>query len=104
MANDINTLRDNLFETLAALKDKDNPMALDRARAISEVAQTIINSAKVEVDFIKHARGKSISGFIENQGDSNSDISGPQVIKDDRTGKTTVEMVNGARITRHITR
>ena len=28
-------------------------MALDRAEAISKVAQTVINSAKVEVDFLK---------------------------------------------------
>jgi len=28
-------------------------MDLDRARVISEVAQTIINSAKVEVDLVK---------------------------------------------------
>jgi hypothetical protein len=46
-------LRDHLFETLEALKDPDNPMELDRAKAISEVAQTIINAARVEVDLVK---------------------------------------------------
>jgi hypothetical protein len=51
--NKITDLRDHLFETLEALKDPDNPMALDRARVISEVAQTIINTAKVEVDLVK---------------------------------------------------
>lgn len=53
MKNKISDLRNHLFETLEALKDKENPMDLDRARAISDVAQTIINSAKVEVDFMK---------------------------------------------------
>jgi hypothetical protein len=46
-------LRNHLFETLEALKDKEAPMEIDRARAISKVAQTIIESAKVEVQFIK---------------------------------------------------
>jgi len=42
-------LRNHLFETLEALKDKDDPMAIERAKAISDVGQTIINSAKVEL-------------------------------------------------------
>jgi hypothetical protein len=53
--NKITDLRDHLFETLEALKDTDKPMELERARVISEVAQTIINSAKVEVELVKAA-------------------------------------------------
>lgn len=55
--NKIKDLRDHLFETLESLKDPDQPMELDRARVISEVAQTIINSAKVEVDLLKAIGG-----------------------------------------------
>ncbi len=51
--NKINDLRDHLFATLEALQDEKEPMDLDRARAIADVAQVIINSAKVEVDFLK---------------------------------------------------
>lgn len=51
--NKITDLRDHLFETIELLKDRDNPMALDRAEVISKVAQTIINAAKVEVDLVK---------------------------------------------------
>lgn len=51
--NKISDLRDHLFETLEALKDPDNPMALDRAKAVCDVAQVLINSAKVEVDLVK---------------------------------------------------
>jgi hypothetical protein len=43
-------LRDHLFDTLEALRDKEHPMDLDRAKTIADVAQTVINSAKVEVD------------------------------------------------------
>lgn len=55
--NKISDLRDHLFETIEALKDPDNPMALDRAQAICQVSQTIINSAKVEIDLLKVLNG-----------------------------------------------
>jgi hypothetical protein len=61
--NDIESLRDHLFETLKALKDKDSPMEIDRAKTIAEVAQVIINSAKVEVDFMRAGGGKG-TGFV----------------------------------------
>ncbi|MDN0092721.1 hypothetical protein QVN24_17225, partial [Yersinia ruckeri] len=51
--NDVNTLRSLLFDTINQLKDPDKPMEIDRAKTIADVAQVIINSAKVEVD---HAR------------------------------------------------
>jgi hypothetical protein len=57
--NKITDLRDHLFETIEALKDPDKPMDLDRARAISDVAQTIINAAKVEVDLVKAVNGSA---------------------------------------------
>ena len=38
-------------------------MDIDRARAVSDLAQTIINTAKVEVDYVRVAGGKG-SGFI----------------------------------------
>jgi len=64
MKNKIQDLRDHLFETLEALKDPDAPMELERAKAISDVAQTIINSAKVEVEFFKVTGQVGGSGFL----------------------------------------
>lgn len=64
MKNKINDLRDHLFATLEALQDTENPMDVDRARAISEVAGTIVASAKVEVDYIKVTGALHGSGFI----------------------------------------
>lgn len=60
--NKISDLRDHLFETLEALKDADKPMELDRAKAIADIAQTIINAAKVEVDLVKAVGGSAPSG------------------------------------------
>lgn len=48
--NKLSDLRNHLFETLEALKDKDEPMPVDRAKAIAEVSREIINSAKVELE------------------------------------------------------
>lgn len=59
MKNNIDDLRDHLFETIERLKDKDEPMDLERAKTIAEVSQTIINSAKVEVDLLKHVGGEA---------------------------------------------
>lgn len=61
--NDISAVRTALFDTLRKLGDKDSPMDIDRAKAISEVAQTIINSAKVEIDALRVIGGTG-TGFI----------------------------------------
>lgn len=63
MNHTINDLRAHLFATLERLRDEENPMAIERAKAVSDVAQTIINSAKVEVDH-QRITGQSGSGFI----------------------------------------
>jgi hypothetical protein len=57
MQNKIEDLRNHLFACLEALSDPEKPMELDRAKAIADVAQVIINSAKVEVDFINKVGG-----------------------------------------------
>lgn len=59
----IEDLREHLFATLAALRDKEHPLEIDRARAIADVAQTLINSAKVEVEHLR-AVGSGRSTFI----------------------------------------
>lgn len=64
MKNRIEDLRNHLFETLEMLKDSDKPMDIDRAKAISDVAQTIINSAKVEVEFSRVTGRAPASKFL----------------------------------------
>ena len=63
--NKINDLRDHLFETLEALKDPDKPMDVNRALAISKVADTIVATAKVEIDLVKAVSASAPgSGFF----------------------------------------
>lgn len=64
MKNKMVDLRNHLFAALEGLADKDEPMDLDRAKAISDVAQTIINSAKVEVDAYKVAGKMEAPSFL----------------------------------------
>lgn len=49
--NDLTELRGHLFDTLRALKSKS--IDPEQAKAISDTAQTIINSAKIEVDYLR---------------------------------------------------
>jgi hypothetical protein len=64
--NKIQDLRDHLFETIELLKDKDSGMTIDKAKAIADVSQVIINSAKLEVDFIRAT--DKLDGFYPSTG------------------------------------
>ena len=55
MNNNIQSLRDSLFETINDLKS--GKIDIEKAKTISELSQVIINSTKVEVDFLKVVKG-----------------------------------------------
>jgi hypothetical protein len=67
--NKIQDLRDHLFETLERLKDDEKPLDLDRARAIGEVAKVIVESAKVEVAFVKATGAMRSTNFLPSEDD-----------------------------------
>ena len=60
--SDINELREHLFDTLRGLKD--GSINVDQARAVSDVAQVLINTAKVEVDYLRATGQQSGTGFV----------------------------------------
>ena len=53
VAPHIDQLREHLMATLASLRDRDNPMEPDRARAVAQVSGVLVDTAKVEVDFLR---------------------------------------------------
>ncbi|SEI22154.1 hypothetical protein SAMN05192544_104272 [Paraburkholderia hospita] len=53
IAKALTGMREHLMQILAALRDHQNPMDVDRARAVAQVAGVLVDSAKVEVDYIK---------------------------------------------------
>lgn len=61
--NDVTTLRGILFDELRALGKDASAADLARAKAKNELAQTIINSAKVEVEAMRVIGGEG-TGFI----------------------------------------
>lgn len=95
--NDIAELRNHLFETLRGLKDKDAPMDIDRARAVSEVAKTLIETAKVEVDYLRITGGTEGTGFIAVEDNGTGTI-----VDKARGTTTTVSILENARVTRHL--
>ena len=91
--SDYNELNDVLFATLRDLKDRETP-DLERARAISEIAQTIINAAKVNVDYIKTA-GKGRSDFFRTP-ETIENAAQPTI-----TGVKHITAVRGGSVTTH---
>jgi len=67
MKNKIEDLRNHLFATIESLMDEDKPMDIDRAKAIADVSQVIINSAKVEIDFINKVGGVGTNFIPQEQ-------------------------------------
>lgn len=99
----IDDLRGMMFETLQALKDKENPMEIERAIAIKEVAQVIVNSAKVEVEHMRIAGGTG-SGFIPvlSVDRKHPPIPGESITIPTQNGiKTVTQLAHGATITKH---
>lgn len=86
--NRMSDLRNHLFETLEQLKDEDKPMDLARAKTISDVAQTIINSAKVEVDLLKTMGAPDPGEFFESRRGESLEIGAPTPLRQiKRAGK-----------------
>lgn len=62
----ISQVRQHLLDTLADLRSTDKPMDVERARAVAQVAGVLVDTARVEVDYIK-ATGAEHSEFIEGE-------------------------------------
>ena len=86
----IHTLREHLMGTLASLRDRDNPMEPDRARAVAQVAGVLVDTARVEVDSIK-ATGQDVSNFIDGMKAPDT----PQIEQSQDGPRTTWASVTG---------
>lgn len=59
---DLSALRAALFDVLQ--KVKSGEMEVDKARAVNDIGKTLLDSARVEVSYLK-ATGQSNSQFLE---------------------------------------
>lgn len=62
MSKNLTDLRTALFDALQAVKD--GSLDLDKARVINELGKTLVDTAKVEVDFLRVSDGDS-SEFLQ---------------------------------------
>jgi hypothetical protein len=64
----IEDLRRHLFDAIAGVKD--GSVSIEKAKTISELSQVIVNTAKVEVDYVRaNNGGKSrFIGISEDKG------------------------------------
>jgi hypothetical protein len=90
--NNIEGLRDTLFETLNRLKA--GTIDVDRAKAVNETAQVIINTVKIEIDHMRIAGGQS--GFV-----ASADAPREQVTQTAHGTKTVTLQPTGGTVTRH---
>lgn len=85
MSNDINALRVHLFDEIKALREGGKGATVERAKAVSDLAQTIINTAKVELQFMDQM-GRKTTDFIPGQ--SNKQVKTGLVERDEAAGVT----------------
>jgi hypothetical protein len=83
---DIVALRQHLFDSINRLSLNATPEEIERAKAIADTAQVIVNTAKVEIDFIKATGSEGGSNFIPLA---------------PATGTTVVAQKPGLRVTQH---
>ena len=102
MNNDILALRSHLFNTLTALQDKENPMDIDRAKAICQVGDVIVDTAKTEIDFMR------VNGSIETQffqkptPPASLPPAAAQAIEQKNTGNNRATVIVEGNVTTHI--
>ncbi|VVE60146.1 hypothetical protein PCA31118_00137 [Pandoraea captiosa] len=65
MSNNISTVRQALLDTLADLLNRDNTMEIERARAVADIARVIVDSAKVEPNYLK-VTGQSETPLLDH--------------------------------------
>jgi hypothetical protein len=69
----IEAVRQSLMDTLADLRNRENPMDIDRAKAVAHVASVLVDTAKVEIDFLKMT-GQDQSSFLSLPSEPKDDI------------------------------
>jgi len=67
MSKSITDLREHLFAAIQGVRD--GSVSIEQAKTISDLSQVIVNTAKVEVDFMRATERRS-SAFLGDDEDS----------------------------------
>jgi len=65
MAKTLTDVREAMFKTIDGLLNEEKPMEIERAKAVADAAQVLINSMKVETDFYKQLNLKPETQFLD---------------------------------------
>jgi|AntDeeMetagen192_2_1112575.scaffolds.fasta_scaffold01010_13 hypothetical protein len=60
--NDLKELRDHLFGAMRMVKSGE--MGVAQARTISDIGRTLIDTAKIELQYMEHVEERCDSGFV----------------------------------------
>lgn len=85
----IDQVRTALLATLADLRDRTNPMDLDRAKAVATVASVLVDTARVENEYLK-LTGQDHSQFLHLAAEPDPAQLGTTVLPGDRNGITSI--------------
>ena len=88
--NTLNDVRSEMMATLRALRDRENPMDLDRAKTVATVASVLVDSAKDEVEYLK-VTGSNFSGFLNEP--ELQQLTGPKPAGDGAAGNGITSIV-----------
>lgn len=69
----IDQVRQSLLDTLSDLRNKEQPMDIERAKAVAQVASVLVDTAKVENEYLK-LTGQDRSNFLEMPTDGDSAV------------------------------
>ena len=74
-------LREHLFATLEGLLDDENPLDINRAKAVADVGKVIVESAKVAVEMAKVL----VSNKAKNEWGDDKTIGLPEYFNEQKT-------------------
>lgn len=70
----ISAVRAELIATLADLRCRDNPMDPSRAKAIAQIGSVLVDSARVENEFLKLTGGTDSAFFLAEEDEDEPEL------------------------------
>ena len=106
MNTTLDDLREALFATLRGLQNKESPIPIEQATATVQVAQALISTGRLEIDYLKligeteDRKSRFLSSLVEEQPEKEKTTASIEERKTG-SGKETSLTVAGGRVIQH---
>ena len=106
MNTTLDDLREALFATLRGLQNKESPIPIEQATATVQVAQALISTGRLEIDYLKligeteDRKSRFLSSLVEEQPEKEKTKASIEERKTG-SGKETSLTVAGGRVIQH---